>query len=186
MDSTGISIINQGSGTVVMERNDWDTDDLAFIDARVNGPVDFDPPIPAGSNLLAGALFCSVLKSSDRSPVENATVSLGASNLSAVTDNDKGVYGFAVIPEGSYTITVTAPGFKGQQMPVFVQRGGIESALFTLAAGDDPDPEPTPTGCQCPAPGKAVPLSADQGSALVGALTLLTLALARVLNRNLW
>ena len=186
VDSTGISIINQGSGTVVMERNDWDTDDLAFIDARVNGPVDFDPPIPAGSNLLAGALFCSVLKSSDRSPVENATVSLGASNLSAVTDNDKGVYGFAVIPEGSYTITVTAPGFKGQQMPVFVQRGGIESALFTLAAGDDPDPEPTPTGCQCPAPGKAVPLSADLGSALVGALTLLTLALARVLNRNLW
>ena len=58
--------------------------------------------------------------------------------------------------------------------------------MFTLAAGDDPDPEPTPTGCQCPAPGKAVPLSADLGSALVGALTLLTLALARVLNRNLW
>lgn len=184
-DSTGLSIINNTPQTMVMERNDWESDDAAFIDARIDGDVDFEPFLPAGSNLFAASLFCSVLRADNGEPIEDASVSLGASNINAVTENVDGVYGFAVIPEGSYTITVSAPGFESEQMPVFIERQGIFSSVFTLKEGEDV-PGPQPGGCQCQQPGKAVPLSADPGTALMGALTLIALACMQGLHRRLW
>jgi len=184
-DSTGLSVINNTPEQMVMERNDWESDDAAFIDARVDGDVDFEPFLPAGSNLFAASLFCSVLKESDGEPVQNASVSIGASNVNAVTQNKDGVYAFSVIPEGSYTVTVTAPGFKTETMRLFIEKQGIFSALFTLEEGEE-NPNPQPGGCQCPEPGKAVPITKDPGTVMLGALTLIVLACMQGVHRRLW
>lgn len=187
VEGTGLSVVNERAQTVVMERNDWDTNNAAFIAARVDGPVDFDPFLPRGSNLLAASFFATVTDDATADPIEDATVRLSPISASAVTANEKGVYKFAVIPEGSYTVTVSAEGYQTETMPVFVNRGGIFSGIFTLkAAGPtegeeegaegegEGEPGPAP-GCQCPQPGKAVPLSADPGSLLVGLLSLVAL-----------
>lgn len=184
-ESTGLSIINHNEEQIVMERNDWDTNSDAFIAARIEGDIKYSPFLAAGSALLATTLFCSVWNAADLVPIENATINLGTSTISPVTENIDGVYAFSVIPEGSFTIRVSAPGFQSQTMPVFVERGGILSTSFALTAGDDPViPPPPPGGCNCAEPGKAVPLAANAGSLLLGAVTLLLLTLSSYLPRR--
>ncbi|MFM1920188.1 MAG: hypothetical protein RLZZ303_1822 [Candidatus Hydrogenedentota bacterium] len=182
--TTGLTIINNNPEEIVMQRNDWDTDSDAFIAAQIDGNIKYRPFLEAGSALLAGSLFCSVWNAADLVPIENATVSLGSTSIAEVTSNNKGVYAFNVISEGSYTIRVSAPGFRSQTMPVFLDRGGILSANFALEAGDDPVTPPPPGGCQCPGPAKGVPLGGDAGSLLIGALTMLAISLSTFLTRR--
>jgi len=180
--SDGLSVINERPATLVMERNDWDTNDDALIQARLQGPIDYDPEIEAFSNAFASSIFCTVLKAGTEEPVTNASISLSATAIKPVTNNINGVYPFEVVPEGSYTINVQAPGFQGMTMPVFASRGEIVSAFFPLAAGDPVDPE-VPR-CGCSEPGKALPLSVDPGAAIVSLLTLIAMAVASLFNHR--
>jgi hypothetical protein len=174
--SEGLSVINERPATLVMERNDWDTNDDALIEARLQGPIDYDPEIEAFSNAFASSIFCTVLKAGTQEPITNASISLSTATIKPVTNNINGVYPFEVVPEGSYTINVQAPGFQGMTMPVFAARGEIVSAFFPLAAGAPVDPEEP--RCGCSEPGKALPLAVDPGAAIVSIVTLIAMAAA--------
>jgi hypothetical protein len=193
VEGTGLSIINERPETIVMERNDWDTNNRNFIDARIDGAVDFEPFLAAGSALFSASFFATVTSRAGNGPVTTASVSLAPGGLNPVTQNLNGVYPFAVIPEGSYNVSVTAPGFQPELMPVFIDRGTVYSAIFVLeplgggegeGEGDggeegeegEGEGEPTPVpGCQCPRPGKAVPMAPDGGTMLVGLLSMAAL-----------
>jgi len=87
----------------------WLKDVIDEIDARINGPADYEPFLPKGTGMTAAALFCSIVQSSVAAPILNATVTLGTLK---VTRNQQGVYAFPAVAPGSCTLAVSAPGHE--------------------------------------------------------------------------
>ncbi len=177
------AVVNERDETLPLEENDWDTDDPEEIAERVEGDVDYEPFLPKGSAILAAALFCSVWDADDLTPIENASVSLLPGSYSPVTENDEGVYSFAAVSPGSYSVTVTAPGYGGGGQSVSLDGGDLVSIAVPLeyTGGTEGEPEgevePPPNGCQCF--NKAAPAGLpDSADALVNALGLLVLCFA--------
>ncbi|HUW63039.1 MAG TPA: carboxypeptidase regulatory-like domain-containing protein [Candidatus Bathyarchaeia archaeon] len=134
---------------LVMENNDWDTDDAGEIAGRIGGlgaaEVDFDPPLLKGAGVMAASVFCSVWNAENKIPIENASIQLDPGAFSPVTENTAGMYTFACVPPGDWTFDVTAPNYADASQSATVQAGETKSLLFPMQASEDDDNPPP--GC---------------------------------------
>ena len=77
-----------------------------------------------------GSLVGTV-KGSNGKGLAGATVTLSPGGLSTVTDST-GYYAFASLLPGTYTVTVSAPGYLTQSVTVTIQAGHTTKASFSL------------------------------------------------------
>jgi hypothetical protein len=133
-EGDGLAVVNNTSSELVMEMNDWGTDDFEEIEALIGGPgaSDFDPPLTSGSGLLAGALYCTVWDASTQLPLTQATVTLSPSPYEPLEFNVDGVYVFPAIEGTRYTITVAASGYDAVSMAVTVGDGETVSVVVPM------------------------------------------------------
>ncbi|MBI5091279.1 MAG: carboxypeptidase regulatory-like domain-containing protein [Candidatus Hydrogenedentes bacterium] len=137
----GKAALNQRPGSVRMENNNWGTDQIAEIGNRIQGLVDFSPFLPsnmfpfvAKTSIIPGAIACSVWNADTVSAITDATVTIAPVNFS-VTDNTLGTYAFASVPDGDYTLTVTAPGYQDSApYLVSVPAGDVAAVSVALSA----------------------------------------------------
>lgn len=107
----GAAVVNETGESIEMEYNDWGTDDDGEIDAAIDGPADFDPPLKSGSGLIPATLVISVWNSKTLVPITNATVFLNPPGGFTNTNNSNGVYVFASLLAGAYASMSTAPNY---------------------------------------------------------------------------
>jgi len=119
------AVVNERDEPLIMENNDWGTDDLEEIGASISGESDYIPPLAKGSGAGAATANCNVWDAATLEPVTNATVTLSPGSFLPLTENTGGIYTFACLSPGPYTFTVTAPGYNAA------------SQTKTLAAGDN-------------------------------------------------
>jgi hypothetical protein len=151
VDTGGLAVINNRLTSIQMENNNWGKDTAIEIAGRIQGTVDFIPflasnvfPFDAKANIIPGSIACSVWDSETVAPITEATVSLSPIGVNE-TDNSEGVYSFASLPSGNYTLTVVASGYQ-DSIPTLVNLSGgaIEAvsiplnadAIFTDSDGD--------------------------------------------------
>ena len=161
-----------------MQNNDWDTDDPDAVAALIDGPAEFEPFLPKGAGLLPASIVCTVWDAATAVRIETASAAAAPGGLNPVTANVDGVYVFAAIPGGSYTVTLSAPGFVPQSKAVTVAAGETASAVFPMQAGDAPPP---PGGCNC---AKMDLQQAEPGALQLGDATLAVLAAMALLIRR--
>ncbi|MBI1318834.1 MAG: DUF5011 domain-containing protein [Candidatus Hydrogenedens sp.] len=128
----GASVINERTTEVKMEENDWGVDDEAAIGASIQGPADFTPFLAAGASLFASTLVCTVWDAADQARIEDATVAITPGTYTPQTENIDGVYTFAAVADGLYTVTVNAPGFDQVTQVVTVPASEIASVIVPL------------------------------------------------------
>jgi hypothetical protein len=109
-DVNGACVNNQSGSEVTAEMNDWGVYTDEEIEERIVGAVDFTPYLK--QSFFAASVYVSVAHAGTLQPIFNASVQMGPGAGPAVTKNVDGVYPFALVPEGFYTISATAPGFK--------------------------------------------------------------------------
>jgi hypothetical protein len=166
----GPAIVNERDETLIMQMNDWDTNDPSEIAARIEGPATYVPYLAQGNGLLAASIFCTVVDNTGQTPILNASVRLLPSGYNPVTNNDKGVYAYPAIPEGSYTLQITAPDYQTASRAVNVSGGVIATVTVPLSAGEKP-PQ-----CACSGNDKALPAPGDL---FIGTLSVLVLLLLK-------
>ena len=183
-DMEGYVLVNERDVTLKMENNDWGTDDPAEIEARIDGPVDYEPALATGSAILASSLFCTLWDEERLEPILNASVSVSPTSYEPVTENTNGVYGFPAIVEGAYTIVASAPGYTSQTQSTQIAAGDIVSALVYMqplgegetegeAEGEGEGEGETPPGCTCCKTTPTLPEAGDLSVALLALATLL-------------
>ena len=155
----GYAVINERTDeSLVMEINDWDTDDLTEIAGRIGGTgdVDFDPPLTKGAGIMAASVFCSVWNAADKSPIDNASVQLSPGAFNPVTQNSAGVYTFACVIPGDWTFTVSAPACTDASQSAHVEAAETKNLLFPMQSStptegegedEDEDDDNPPLGC---------------------------------------
>ncbi|MFM1920200.1 MAG: Carboxypeptidase regulatory-like domain [Candidatus Hydrogenedentota bacterium] len=168
-DPASTAIINERPATLRVEENDWDTNEPEEIQARVQGNVDFEPFLLKGQAVLAATLFCGVRDADAQTPIEDASVSLVPSGYNPVTQNEGGVYTFAAIAAGEYTVRVEAEGYVTRNVIVNLA-GGVESISVAMTPPQAGAPD---EGMCCGQGGKRAP---GAGDLLVGLATLALLA----------
>ncbi len=164
----GPAVLNERGVEIKMELNDWGTNDPAVIAARISGPGDFEPFLATGSGILAASLYCTVWNARTQERVGTASVEIAPGAYGAVTENVGGVYAYPAIPNGNYTVTVSAPNYVPVTRTVLVASNAQNSVIFPLEPeteeGEGPaegEGEGEQPDCHC---GKAEPSlpSADQ------------------------
>ncbi len=133
----GYAVVNHRASNILMQNNDWGVAnplDVIFDVSGAKGST-FEPPLESGAGLLPGTLICSVWDSKSLAPILDAAV--GAGTLT-VTENTEGIYTFASLPSGSYTVDVSAGAYTGQQKDVTLADGEILPVLFPLEPSIQP------------------------------------------------
>lgn len=171
------AVVNQRPEAIMMQGNEWGSNDPATIDALISGPADFEPFLAVGSAILAGSVFVTVWNADDQVAIPNASVSLLGSPFEPVTDNDNGVYPFASVPAGNYTVMASANGFTSASRFTNVASGGLVSITIPLGAAPPP-----PGGCNAEQAAKSGTLTGDL--TVAGCLLLLLCATTFALRRR--
>jgi len=159
-------LVNERDSTVLIQRNEWDTEDPAEIMMRMNKSDDFEPFLEIDQAFFAGSVFYSVWDAENEAPILNASVRMDVSPLRPVTENTNGLYAFPVVSEGGYTATVTAPGFQTRTLSVDLSPGEVKSMLAPMRRVGGPGPPGT--GCACPEGARS--LEGTGGNLLLGLL----------------
>jgi hypothetical protein len=173
----GKAIINRRAEPLVIENNDWGTDNLEEIQAAIDGDADVEPFLAAGTAIFAASLFCTVWDGEDETRIENATLLLQPSTFQQVTNNVDGVYGFPAIGPGSYSLTTSATGYATRTISVDVVDGDFKSIVVPMFESDVV-PEPTPGCCTRPDDEKVTSLTQYRGDLFVGGLMVAVLLAA--------
>lgn len=166
----GPAVVNERNESIKMQLNDWDTNNPGEIASRIAGQATYVPYLAQGAGLLAASIYCTVIDAKTQGPVLDASVRLLPSGYNPVTNNDKGVYAYPAIPEGSYTLQVSAPDHQNVSRAVNVAGGGLASVTVALGAESSGRP------CGCDNEGKALP---NTGDLFIGALSVLVLLLLK-------
>jgi hypothetical protein len=136
-DSGAAAVDNETETPVDMQNNDWGTDSVAEVGDRVDGPGTVEPFLPKGTGILPGALTCTVWDSVSLAPITDAVVNLTGTIAFSSSENSGGVYPFASLAPGGYTVTVSAPDHTSS-IPTAIVLGSadIESLSFALDPGE--------------------------------------------------
>jgi Subtilase family/Malectin domain/Carboxypeptidase regulatory-like domain/Viral BACON domain len=108
---------DNGSATVTVTEGQTTTQDFALT------------PVPSGS--LSGTV------SSAAGPVANATVTITGTPIPPATTNANGQYSFASVPNGTYTVTVTAGGCFGAVSQAVTVNGSTTQDFTLPQRGDN-------------------------------------------------
>jgi internalin A len=149
----GLGVLNNSGTEILMQNNDWGTEDTAVIAENVQGADPDLSPLPAGAGILASALYCTVWDRETQLPVLDAEVSLLGTTLAPVTDNVDGVYAFPAIAGGSFQLMIAAPGYEDENLTVIVETSSTKSVVAPL------DTSPVSVGCYGGAAGPAQEIS---------------------------
>ncbi|MBI4559322.1 MAG: FG-GAP repeat protein [Candidatus Hydrogenedentes bacterium] len=133
LNTDGAAVVNETDQTILMENNDWNTDNAEEIENRIEGPGDFIPFLQKGAGILPATLVCSVFDGASDAPITNATVRIVSLNLT-VTQNTSGVYPFASVPGGIYTVSVDAEDYESSSQSVTLAATETLSVIFPLNA----------------------------------------------------
>lgn len=166
----GSAVVNERTETLFMENNDWNTDDANAIDAKISGPGDFIPFLAKGAGLLPASVVCTVWDGATNEPILDASVSIAPGGYEDLTENVDGIYTFAALPAGDYSVTVNAPGFDPLTQAASVSGGETGALVFAMGT----QPVAPAGGCNCAKSSAAPPrpLHAYSGKFLVMAATL--------------
>lgn len=138
--TTGLAVVNERDEALFVQNNEWETEDEAEAAARIDskGEVVFVPFLPVGNAILAAAVYCTVMHAVTQEPVLDAAVTLTPSSYNPVTQNVNGVYPFAAIPSGSYTLQVEHPQLGSRTRTVSVADGQTASVEMMLGSATPP------------------------------------------------
>ncbi len=125
--------------------------------------------------LLAGGILCVVADSESRTPILNATVTVSPGGALGVSHGRSGVYEFASLDAGAYSLLVSAPGFALQTENVSVPQAQYAVVQVMLEKKTPGDKLLAFAGC-----GVGVATGTDQAW---DGLCLLAVALALALSR---
>ncbi|MFM1918812.1 MAG: hypothetical protein RLZZ303_446 [Candidatus Hydrogenedentota bacterium] len=81
--------------------------------------------------LFSSTLYCTVLRGDNNAVVSNGTVRLTPYNMDARYAS--GVYTVNGVPQGTYTVSVNAPGFDPAQKLVTVSEGSSQTTIYLQA-----------------------------------------------------
>jgi hypothetical protein len=133
-----VAVLNERAETVKMQNNDWGTTDPDEVAALISGSAVAGPFLAVGSAVLASSLFCTVMDAAAQAPILSAMVAVTPSVYSPVTQNLNGVYTFAAIPQGNYTVTATAgSSYQSRSQAVSVGSGQTVSVTLPLVTAEE-------------------------------------------------
>lgn len=128
----GKAIISERTDEITAHNNDWGTEDAGEISNQVQGNLDTQYYLGKGKAMIASSLVCVVWNANNRDPILNATVTINPSVYPPLTQNTNGVYTFPSIPDGTYTVRITAPNFETRQVITNVPEGDLKSESVAL------------------------------------------------------
>jgi hypothetical protein len=160
---SGPAVIYERDQVLLCENIYWGTEDPAEIEQLIQGSADFEPFL-AASALVPSGLTCTVLDGLNNLRVPDAVVTLIPSSFPPLTENEDGVYGFPVIRDGQYQISVLPPSGNVETVSVGVSPGQVASVVVVVNLPDAP-----PQQCGCQGGAKGLPRTGD---AVVMAATL--------------
>jgi hypothetical protein len=168
----GIAIANQSAAAASAQWNDWGTEDVAELAARIEGDVDQGNALPEGGAADAAALEVVVFNGDSQARIRTAQVTLNGSgmSLSGATDAT-GRLAFPLLLPGTWQIAVSATGLIGKSESIDLAAGTRRVANFALIPEEEGEEPIEPGGC--PSPGK----SGGDGESKRGDLFLLGLLL---------
>ncbi len=127
----GLFIRNANPAQTVAEFNDWGLYSDADIKAKTLGDVDYDPWI---NSLLPGTTIVQVVETPSGNtipPSANPAVTLEPGNIAATYDESSGLF-WAVVNDGTYTVSATADGYLQGTETVTIASGGIAVSVVRL------------------------------------------------------
>ena len=142
----GKAIISERTDEITAHNNDWGTENTAEISTMVQGNLDTQYYLGKGKAMIASSLACVVWNANNRKPILNATVSINPAVYPPLTQNIDGVYTFSSIPDGTYTINITAPNFESRQVITNVPEGDLKSESVALKPVTPVEGEGIPEG----------------------------------------
>jgi len=89
-------------------------------------------------SLLAQTTARSRIVDESQAPIAGALITVQSSNgttLATIIANTDGVVVFADLPEGLFTLTISATGFQTRQLPLQVRQGQAEPDIIQLGTG---------------------------------------------------
>lgn len=99
-------------------------------------------PGQAKAGILTGAVIASLLSAKDNSPIDTASVRLETlGRVGEPSEDNQGVYAFAGVPDGAYTLFATAQGFANAQTFVTVANAEVVSATISMQIESTPKGE---------------------------------------------
>ncbi|HOC73779.1 MAG TPA: carboxypeptidase regulatory-like domain-containing protein, partial [Candidatus Hydrogenedentes bacterium] len=133
----GRVLVNRRGAELLLQNCEWGTDSPDDMRGAVDagdGPAPVvEPFLAPGNAILAASVFCSVVEAGSQVPVTGATVTLQGSPYTPVTANTSGVYTFAAVAPGTYTLVVNALDRNPGQKAVTVAGGAPVSASVPLS-----------------------------------------------------
>ena len=133
----GRVLVNRRGAELLLQNCEWGTDSPDDMRGAVDtggGPAPVvEPFLAPGNAILAASVFCSVVEAGSQVPVTSATVTLQGSPYTPVTANTSGVYTFAAVAPGTYTLVVNALDRNPGQKTVTVTGGAPVSASVPLS-----------------------------------------------------
>ncbi|MDQ1257695.1 MAG: hypothetical protein QG656_2301, partial [Candidatus Hydrogenedentes bacterium] len=144
-DVEGYAVDNQSGSTIQAERCDWGTDDPEEIEEMVNGDVQQGGALKSGSGLIPATIVCSVWDAATYEPLQSASIKLSPGGYVSVSDNEDGIYMIPCLPPGTYTVTVSSPGYTDGVDKATIEATGEKSLVFPLR--EAPEEPEDPDGC---------------------------------------
>lgn len=139
----GPYVLNMRTETIDMRNNYWGTEDPEAIEDLVSGNVDTTMNLKNASTVPA-TVICCLWNAATMEPVTTGTIYLSPGAFTPLTENTDGVYTFACIPGGDYTVTAVASGYASKSENVSLDSGDEVSLVFPMEEGDD---DPGGGGC---------------------------------------
>ncbi len=128
----GKAILSERPDEIKAHNNDWGTEDTDEISSMVQGNLDTQYFLGKGKAIIASSLVCVIWNASNRVPIRNATITINPAVYPPLTQNTDGVYTFPSIPDGTYTVRVSAPNFETKQFNTKVPEGDLKSESIAL------------------------------------------------------
>lgn len=138
----GFFINNLSGNLVVAEWNDFGGIPFDMLPGFFNGPVDHDPSTVVYS--LQSSMLVTVLDADTQDPIYNAEVGLQPNALPGLFGNVDGVYPFALVPPGNYTVSVSAPGYYAAEEEVVVPVNQPITSVTVYLLPDGAEPKTLP------------------------------------------
>lgn len=150
-DIGGKFIKNPTGVQVNAEMNDWGIYDRDAVGNNIEGAADFGPIV--GKGLVPGSVVASLYVGDTDALVDsgaNPQCTIPALGLTAERDTDSGLFIFASVSGGKFSVQGTADGFASDAQQVDVSPASINAVNLRLTkdAGNNPnDPPVTPPSC---------------------------------------
>lgn len=126
------SVANERDELILMQINDWDTDNPAAVENIITGPNEFVPFLPKNAGILPATVVATLWDDVTRKRITDGQITVSPGGFQPVTENIEGVYTINALPSGNYEVGANAVSYAGQRKNISITGGARTAVSFPM------------------------------------------------------